>query len=273
MKNLQSPRANAILTGCVGGLLVEQLVRTALDNRRTIMAHPQVLAWMGLSTAIGTSLLYLNGRGIRLRGTVLSCLGYGAAGTLFGFAVQRSVNGPLDRALGPAAHSVAGSLLLGLGAAGCQTLGKTVMALKFRRVFAEDRNRGLAVGLSIGLGFGLAELIILSNIAIPNAAYVDIMGGVERCSAMGFHIYSGGLIGLAFIEKNYGLIGLVVILHTIIDGLGPLLAAYNIVLAELLFIVVAAIVWYIWRIRSRKVAEAEKVLAQENHPQAAWHGP
>jgi hypothetical protein len=269
MKNIPSPRANAILTGCVGGLLVEQLVRTALNNRRTIMAHPQILAWMGLSTAIGTSLLYLNGRGIKLRGTVLSCLGYGAAGTLFGFAVQRSVNGPLDRALGPAAHSVAGSLLLGLGAAGSQTLGKTVMALKFRKVFAEDRNRGLAVGLSIGLGFGLAELIIISINAIPNAAYVNLMGGVERCSAMGFHIYSGGLIGLAFIEKKYGLIGLVVILHTIMDGLGPLLAAYNLLLAELLFIVGAAIVWYIWRIRSKKGAETEKVLAQENHPHAA----
>jgi hypothetical protein len=269
MKNLYSPRANAILTGAIGGLLVEQLVRTASANRRTIMAHPQVLAWIGLSAGIGTSLFYLNGRGIRLRGTVLSCLGYGAAGTLFGFAVQRSVNGPLDRALGPAAQGVAGSLLLGVGAAACQTLGKTVAALKFRRVFAEDRNRGMAVGLSIGLGFGLAELIILSINTIPNAAYVNIMGGVERCSAMGFHIYSGGLIGLAFIEKKYGLIGLVVILHTIIDGLGPFLAGYNVVLAELLFIVVAAIVWYIWRIRSKKVAETDKVLAQENHPQAA----
>jgi hypothetical protein len=269
MKIANSPRANAILTGCLGGVLVEQLVRTAIDNRRTIAAHPRVLAWMGLTTVIGTSLFYLNGRAIKLRGTALSCLGYGAAGTLFGFAVQRSVNGALDRALGPAAHGVAGSLLLGLGAAACQTLGKTVAALKFRDVFANDRNRGLAVGLSIGLGFGLAELIILSINAIPNAAYVDIMGGVERCSAMGFHIYSGGLVGLAFIEKKYGLIGLVVILHTLMDGLGPLLAGYNLVLAECLFIVVAAITWYIWRIRSKKVAENEKVLAQENHPQPA----
>jgi hypothetical protein len=127
----------------------------------------------------------------------------------------------------------------------------------------------MAVGLSIGLGFGLAELIILSIRTIPDAAYVSVIGGLERCSAMGFHIYSGGLIGLAFIEKKYGLIGLIVILHTIMDGLGPPLAAYNVLLAELLFIAVAALTWYLWRIRSKKVAADEKALVAENPPQPA----
>jgi len=266
MKSANTPRLNAIVTGAVGGLLLEQLLRTAFNNKRTIMAHPGVLAWIGLSAGIGTSLFYLNGRGIKLRGTVLSCLGYGAAGTLFGFTAQGTVNGTLDRALGPAAHGVAGTLLLGVGAAACQTLGKTLAALKFRNTFEQDPNRGLPIGLSVGLGFGLAELIILSMTVIPNAGYVNALGCMERCTAMGFHIYSGGLIGLAFIERKFGLIGLVVILHTLMDGLGPTLGPYNIVLAELLFIAVTALAWYVWRIRSKRVAVDEKVLTHQTPP-------
>lgn len=264
MEETGVPRRYAIISACVCVLFLAELVNVGVANRNVIEPNPLVIPWFGLSAGIGTALLYLNGRGIGLRGPVMNYLGYGASGALGGFAIQQVVNGGLLRSLGPAAGGIPGAMLLGLGSAICQTLGKMAAVSRFRRYFKDNSRLGMAVGLSVGLGFGLAELIILSLRVIPEAANITNLYGVEeRSAAIGFHIYSGGLLALAFMTKEWWIIAMVVMLHSISDGMGLTLAHEHILAAELLFIVIAAINWYIWRTRSRKLAEASKAAPVE----------
>ena len=55
--------------------------------------------------------------------------------------------------------------------------------------------------------------------------------------------------------KEWWLVGMVVMFHGILDTTALTLSHEHIVAAELLFIVVAAINWYVWRVRSKELAE------------------
>lgn len=182
----------------------------------------------------------------RFHGSLLGHLGSGALATLIGFGTQTYLNGALLRRLGPvAARGGAGAMLLGFGSGFCQTLGKVVAAALFLRHFRSEKARyGLAIGSTIGLGFGLTEVLLLAaKHGIPRG-----LGLIERSIAVWFHGYSGGLIALAFIRRHFWPIGLVVFMHTLIDGLGVALARkISVYFFEVIFLVLTLLAWIIYR--------------------------
>ncbi len=183
---------------------------------------------------------------VPLHGAVLSHFGSGVIATLIGFGVQTCVNGALYRSLGPvAARDGTGAMLLGFGSGFCQTLGKVATSALFLRHFQSDKARyGLAIGSTIGLGFGLTEVFFLAaRSGLPRG-----VGLIERSIAVWFHHCSGGLIALAFIRRHFWPIGLVVIVHTLIDGLAVALARrFSVYLFEVIFLVLTLLAWIICR--------------------------
>jgi RsiW-degrading membrane proteinase PrsW (M82 family) len=181
----------------------------------------------------------------RFHGPVLSHLGSGAMAALIGFSTQTCLNGALYRRLGPVAKSGTGAMLLGFGSGFCQTLGKVVTAALFLRHFQCDKARsGLAIGSTIGLGFGLTEVLLLATRhGVPRG-----LGLIERSIALWFHDYSGGLIALAFIRRHFWPIGLVVFIHAMVDGLAVALARrVSVYLFEVIFLVLTLLAWIVYR--------------------------
>jgi hypothetical protein len=182
----------------------------------------------------------------RFEGAMFGHLGSGAIAALIGFTTQTCLNGALYRRLGPvAARGGTGAMLLGFGSGFCQTLGKVATAALFLHNFQSDKARhGLAIGSTIGLGFGLTEVLLLAaKYGIPRG-----LGLIERSIALWFHNYSGGLVALAFIRRHFWPIGLVIFIHTLIDGLGVALARkISAYLFEVIFLILTMLAWLIYR--------------------------
>jgi hypothetical protein len=254
-------RIHAVLTIILAALLLGGLTMVFVQHGSPFLANPLLVPWFGLSIALGFGLFFLNGVGLPLRGTVLSHLGYGTLAAIIGFDVQHLLNSRLLLWMGPAiALHGAGAMLLGFGSGFCQTFGKVVMTAVFiRRLRPENAREGLAIGLAVGLGFGLTEVFLITFQLIESGHQVtSLLGVIERAVAQGFHIYSGGLIALAFISRRFWLIGLVVIIHTLMDGLSVALAqSLSTYLLEIIFLVLALSTWTVYRLQCR-VAEPPK---------------
>lgn len=196
----------------------------------------------------------------RFRGAVLGHLGSGAMAALIGFGTQTCLNGALLRRLGPvAAKGGAGAMLLGFGSGFCQTLGKVATAALFLRHFQFDKARyGLAIGSTIGLGFGLTEVLLLAaKHGLPRG-----LGLIERSIAVWFHGYSGGLIALAFIRRHFWPVGLVIFIHTLIDGLAVALARkISVYFFEVIFLVLTLLAWIIYRFAFNAVVSPNNLTA------------
>ena len=194
--------------------------------------------------------------GGRFRRAMLGHLGFGAMAALIGFGTQTCLNGALYRRLGPVrARGGTGAMLLGLGSGFCQTFGKVVTTALFLRHLQSDKARyGLAIGSTIGLGFGLAEgLLLAAKHGIPRG-----LGLIERSIAVWFHDFSGGLIALAFIRRHFWPIGLVIFIHTLIDGLAVALARkISVYLFEVIFLVLTLLSWIIYRLAFNAVVSPE----------------
>jgi hypothetical protein len=251
---MTTSRVHAILTITLAALLLGGLM-VMLVQHRSLLANPLIVPWFGLSIALGFGLFFLNGLGLALRGTVLSHLGYGTLAAIIGFDVQHLLNSRLLLWLGPAiALHGAGAMLLGFGSGFCQTFGKVVMtAIFIRRLRPDNAWEGLAIGLAVGLGFGLTEVFLITIQLIESGHRVTgLLGVVERAIAEGFHIYSGGLIALAFIRRRFWLIGLVVIIHTLMDGLSVALGrSISVYFLEIIFLVLALFVWTVYRLECK----------------------
>lgn len=258
---MTTTRIHAVLTIILAALLLGGLVAVFVQHGSLILANPLIVPWFGLSIASGFALFFFNGVGLPLRGTVLSHLGYGTLAAIIGFDVQHVLNSRILLWLGPAiALHGAGAMLLGFGSGFCQTLGKVVMAAVFiRRLRPDNAREGLAIGLAVGLGFGLTEVFLITIQLIESGHRVTgLLGVIERAIALGFHLYSGGLIALAFISRRFWLIGLVVFIHTLMDGLSVALAqSLSVYLLEIIFLVLVLCMWTVYRLEC-KVAVPSK---------------
>jgi hypothetical protein len=254
-------RVHAVLTIVLAALLLGGLMIVGVQHRSLILANPLIVPWFGLSILLGFGLFFLNGVGLPLRGTVLSHLGYGTLATIIGFDVQHLLNSRLLLWLGPAiALHGAGAMLLGFGSGFCQTFGKVVMtAIFIRRLHPDNARQGLAIGLSVGLGFGLTEVLLITIQLIESGHRVTgLLGVIERAIAEGFHIYSGGLIALAFISRRFWLIGLVVLIHTLMDGLSVAFAqSLSVYLLEIILLVLAVSIWTVYRLECKVAVPLE----------------
>lgn len=242
-----------IFTGVVLFLVVANAVRIAFHSRHFVLDHPMNLAWILGSGVAGIAVFHLNGARISLK-QAWPWLGYGVVAAYFGFAVQGGINGGLMREMG-GAPGIAGFAVLGLGAAASQTFGKWLVVRFVSRLGAlRTGSRALVIGLAVGLGFGLSEILILGEnqivrqMAIPVFPWVGIW---ERAVAVAFHLLSGALIAIAVYERRLFPIFVVVVVHALEDAVAGAVSGgavrVSLVWVEMYFTVMTAALWLYYR--------------------------
>jgi len=227
---------------------------TSASHGSYLAAHPVFLPWVFLSCAASAGLLYLNGRGIELL-FASRWLGFGILATVAAFALQAQINGAIVKWCGPSAiHQAIPSLLLGFGAALCQTLGKAAAVFCVLQ-WMKNRTpiRALAAGLGVGLGFAVAEILFISlQMLLGNVNLTSLAGVVERAIAGGFHIYSGGLLACAFFQRSLLLLAIVLAAHTAMDSFATAFAPQaGVWVSEGFFLILAVITWICWKVATR----------------------
>lgn len=239
----------------LASLLAATLVATGLGlvvlrQWSFVVGHPGMLVWIAGGMAAGVALFGANGVGVRLRGPVTAFLGAGVLALTIGFALQNMLNGTLVRQM-PLPHGPGDVLLLGLGSAICQTAGKIVaIGIVLRTHAPRDPRDVLAVGLAVGLGFGLTEVAVIGQNAIARQADPGLlpwMGIWERAAAVAFHTYSGSLLAMGVRRRAWQPLAIVVGVHTVTDTLagatGAKLIALPLVLVESIFTLGALVTW------------------------------
>ena len=233
----------------VVGLVLANAVRIGFHSRHFVLDHPWNIVWIVGGGIAGLVAFFANGAGVRIRDAA-PWLGYGVVAAYLGFAMQGGVNGAILRELHDT-PGASGFVLLGLGAAACQTFGKWLV-LRFVARLGGLRSpaRVLAVGLAVGLGFGLAEILILGENqmvrqhGIPSFPWLGIW---ERGVAVGFHVYSAAAIAIAIFDRRWIPIALVVALHALDDAVagavGRGFARVPMVVIEGMFTVVTVGMW------------------------------
>jgi hypothetical protein len=221
-------RLDAIVAAAALLLVAGGLLHASLVQRGFLAQHPQNLAWIALSLAAGASTFFLNGR-VALGGRVLLWTGYGTFAMLAGFNLQGLVNGTIVRLVPTVERGALVYLVLGVGAGLCQTVGKWLMIALAKRVHQPHELRDvLAIGLAVGLGFGLSEVVYIGTRLIEAGTPITGLGliGVwERAAAVGFHVYSGGLVALALYRRRAWPIVLVLAVHSLEDWLAGAVGA------------------------------------------------
>lgn len=253
-----------IFTGVVLFLVLANAVRIAFHGRHFVLDHPMNLVWVLGSGIAGVAVFHLNGARISLK-QAWAWLGYGVVAAYFGFAVQGGINGGLMREMG-GAPGAAGFAVLGLGAAASQTFGKWLVVRFVGRLGAlRTGPRSLAIGLAVGLGFGLSEILILAENQIVRQmgiAAFPWLGIWERAVAVAFHVLSGALIAIAVYERRLLPIAAVVVVHTLEDAVAGAVSGgvlrVSLVWVEVYFSFATAVLWSYYRpLRDRCLAEKE----------------
>lgn len=241
-------------------LSVGGFVRVAIAHRDFVAAHPQNLAWVALSLLLGGATFLANGH-VALRDRRLVWAGYGLFAMLAGFNLQGLVNGSIARAFPPAERGLLVYLALGIGAGACQTFGKWLMVRVIDRVHAPTgRVAVVAAGLAVGLGFGLGEVLFIGGQILQSGTAISGIGAIgiwERTSAVGFHIYSSGLIAIGIALGRWWPILFVLALHSVEDWLagavGSGVLRVDHVALETFYSVATISVWVLFRRAARQV--------------------
>ncbi|MEW6273178.1 MAG: hypothetical protein AB1689_28195 [Thermodesulfobacteriota bacterium] len=252
---------DAVVAGAALLLVAGGLAHACVTHRAFVAQHPQNLAWIALSLLAGFLTFLANGV-VGPRGRVLLWAGYGTFAMLAGFNVQGLVNGSIARLVPPPERGALTFLALGVGAGACQTLGKWLMVAILSRVHQPGRRADLlAMGLAVGLGFGLSEVVFIGTRVIEAQTPITGLGVIgiwERAAAVGFHVYSAGLVAAALALRRAWPIALVVVVHGLEDWLagavGAGVLAIPIVVLEGIYTVATVGVWLAFRRAARGVA-------------------
>ncbi len=255
MRSVRRPGSGwpGVFTTLVLVLVAAGAVRLAFHNRHFVADHPMNVVWVFASGAAGLAVFAMNGAGVGLR-QAGPWLGYGVVAAYLAFAVQGGLNGGLLRWL-DGAPGIGGYALLGLGAAAAQTFGKwLVLRLVERLGGLGSAHRTIVVGLAVGVGFGLAEVLILGENQIVRHVGIPVfpwLGVWERAVAVGLHVFSGAVLAIGMYERRWMPLVVVVVLHAVDDTVagafsdGHLLV--SVVGVELFFTAVTAVLWFYYR--------------------------
>ena len=240
--------------------MLSALIVIAAPRSAYLRTSPLWLASMALSILAGFALVFPNMAGIRLQ-VVLKSTGYGAAATLLAFSLQSVLNGSLVELLGPSSITKPiPAMILGFGAALCQTLGKyaAIQLGTLGSRFRSEPSLCLPIGLGVGLGFGICETFLLAIQQILTSVPVESLVGVlERSSANGFHIYSTGLIAAGLALRSAIPIVLVLAIHTAMDGFSTAFGyRVSLPVSESIFLLLAIVTWGCWIVASKRILNA-----------------
>lgn len=215
--NFGNPGAVRVLGWICAIYLLGLTVVPIVAHWRWFAHNPADLLWLGWATLTALLLVRLNPYFAWSDYGRLSMASFGVVAAGIGFALQRLINGPLMLWWGDK-PTLGHHLVLGPVAAVAQTFGKWFalsLLLKVRPVSTPSEH--LRQGLLTGLGFAVFEFaLVYFRVAwaqIP-LGYLSLW---ERGSASMFHIYSGGLIGLALWRRRLWPLGLVVGVHAVAD--------------------------------------------------------
>lgn len=221
-------RVDVFILGLAVALSVGGFARVVVEQRAFLGEHPQDLWWVGLSLVAGLATFFANGF-VPLSGRTVLWAGWGTFAMLAGFNLQGLVNGGLIRTTPPDQRGLVLYFALGAGAGFCQTLGKWLMIRVLNRVHRPTaRTDVLAAGLAVGLGFGLSEVLFIGARLIQSGTAIEgfgLIGIWERFAAVGFHVYSGGLLAIGLARRATWPLLLVLVVHTLDDFLAGALGA------------------------------------------------
>lgn len=243
-------------------LSVGGLVRVLLAKQAFVAENPQNLLWIALALVAGGATFFANGF-VALRGRTLLWAGYGTFAMLAAFNLQGLVNGSIVRAVPVAERGVLVYLVLGIGAGACQTFGKWLMVRVLGRVHRPSRRADvLATGLAVGLGFGLSEVLFIGGQVVAAGTAITGLGVIgiwERTAAVGFHVYSAGLIAIGGALGRWWPIVLVLVVHSLEDWLAGAVGAgvmhVPIVLLETIYTAATLLLYVIFRRAARVLPE------------------
>jgi len=148
-------------------------------------------------------------------------------------------------------------------AGGAQTFGKCfALAILFMSRPQASSSDRLRLGLLTGLGFTVYEIaLIFFSMASAQQTVVGYGGLCERASASVFHIYSGGLLALAFASGRCWPLVLVFVVHGWSDflaGAGVSLG-FSVSALEWAFGMWAVILWAVFLFADRSASVGSEI--------------
>ena len=229
------------------GILLTALVAASPPQRHDLAAIWLVYPWVGLGMIFAV-LLYFTESSPGNLATSLRYFGWGVLAVFGSFALQSLVNGRLLEQFGE--KTLLGILVLGFGSAFCQTLGKW-LGIRLLLISMKGASFPMLIpmGLGVGLGFAVGELVVLSLQMIVTGTHpTNLWGMVERGAAMWFHLSSCALLLFGIVKSCRWPVFLVLALHMAMDGFAPWLGSHApLFLTEALFWFVALLTWAIAR--------------------------
>lgn len=229
-----------------------------------ILENKTLLTWYFLSSLSAILIFYLNGLGIRLSKSYAKFIWLGVFSFLLGVGIQGLMNGLPALMIGINRIQWYHHFYFGPVAALCQTFGKYLMIMTAFKIVLDNR-KGLELGLLIGLGFTLAEILFLALNAVLTKEPVQgyWIGVWERLSASMFHIYSSGLIAFFILTKQKIFAVIAFVMHALTDTMGGIYLSlhripYKIIEVEILFTVFAVLTWCLFLQNKRRVLNYAK---------------
>lgn len=239
-----SPRLPSICAWILFLATTAGIIAILVQHNGYVAQYPSIAGWFLLSPLAGLLLFFTNSAGLSLR-SAFSYFGFGLLATLVAFALQSVVNGWLVRHVG--SESFTSAMLLGFGSGSLQTLGKFgFIALAWSLMPSRDSAPLLTAGFGVGLGFGVTEALLIGvQLVQTGAPLTGLLGVLERSAAIWFHLCSGGLIAAGIWLHLAKPMFLVVLLHTLMDGLSVYLKV-GFVAMQFIFWGLAGATWLAW---------------------------
>lgn len=249
--NWAHPKATLTLLIITMLTVFGSFVTILLMNLDSVSPSILSLTWGFFALCTAFLLFNLNLTKIYINSNVtVTALSYGVLASLLGFGLQGIFNGvPVffweHKNLIWIHHIYLGSM-----AAICQTIGKIIiicLLVKIRR--DSDLNRTIRYGLCVGLGFTIAEIMLIIDYAIINKDQLTEIFLWERTSSSMFHIYSAAIIAISINARKYGLMIIPLAIHALSDWMAGAytsksLFQFSIETLESIFSLFAIATWF-----------------------------
>jgi hypothetical protein len=217
--NFGNPRCVTLLSWIFAGIMLACFVVPIIIHPSYFAGDLTPIFWFLSANLAAIGMIRLNRCFVWSDYRLIALASYGLAATGIGFGIQGIINGSLVLWWGADNLSWMHSLVLAPVAAIAQTFGKGAAIFLLLKVKPATTLRDHArYGMLVGLGFTILEISVICYLrAVLAQAPLGYASVWERASASMFHIYSGGLLGLALASRRHWLIALVVTVHASMD--------------------------------------------------------